>query len=104
MHDCFGNSIEMLDKVRPATKEELERAGHQESPVYSAPLFSGTVVAVAPGNTCCEVTVLSREGGQPECVGLLSSSPAGAKQIVFLRGVVASCQAVQLVKLEPDDR
>lgn len=60
MHDCNGKPLKPFDRVRAATKEEFEAAGHRD-PLAG---FDGerTIIACSAGCDTCNVTLVESVG------------------------------------------
>jgi hypothetical protein len=95
MHDVHGKLITMFDKVRPATKEELEAAGSKESPLWTG-CTPGVAIGLVPGGACCEVTVATAPAFLGTAYG--PGAPAGEQQrnVLLIQAGSYSCKAVQL--------
>lgn len=99
MHDCFGKPLRPFDRVRAATKEELEAQGHPEA-AYSVVSLSPPEQFVLPayyGTDTCNVQVVAevvaQAGWPPDAVG--------AQPIVLsTRGTVTTQTARALVRLD----
>lgn len=96
MHDCNGKALGLFDKVRQATKEELEAAGHGSEGTAAWIPEEGVIVGALPGNACCEVTVASGL----DCRGstIAPDCSAGVMFIGFTK--IGSCRGLQVVKVE----
>jgi hypothetical protein len=95
MHDCNGNPLKPFDKVRAATKEELEAAGHKD-PLAG---FTGERVMLC-GTTrsdCCNVQLAHEI--LPGAILLFGMEDGGRVEFSF-RGPVGYATARTLVKVE----
>jgi len=97
MHDCFGKPIKPFDRVRAATKEELEAQGHPEAsyPAILSPAEQLALPATFQSETCnvhCVPGVTTN---------VRQSTPGGPAEIVFTADAWPTvCTARALVKLE----
>jgi hypothetical protein len=98
MHDCFGKPLKPFDRVRAATKEELEAQGHPEA---SYPLILSPAEQIALpgtyGSETCNVYVAPQITFAP--------TPTVAGGIVEMKLQVGTvwptiCTARTLVKVE----
>lgn len=96
MHDCFGKPLRPFDRVRAATKEELEAHGHVgDTPEPLSPA-ERVVLTGLPTATACNVN-LADAVSWPAFVG----APGGGGTAVFaFQGSVGYATAYKLVRLE----
>jgi hypothetical protein len=98
MHDCFGKPLKPFDKVRAATKEELEAQGHPEKDWGGATLSPPEQLAI-PASTqseTCNVHVVPMVEAQ-----VSQPTPGGMVEIKFLAPSWPTlCTARTLVKIE----
>jgi hypothetical protein len=97
MHDCFGKPLKPFDRVRAATKEELEAQGHPEAsyPLILSPAEQ-FVLPASFGSETCNVHVVPAYQFAPR-------QPAPNALVEFTLTATAwpqLCTARALVKVE----
>src|SRR6266568_2372578 len=98
MHDCFGKPLKPFDRVRAATKEELEAQGHPEAG-YPASLSPAEqlVLPAYEGTQTCNVFVIPSVTAKTEWPADVN----GEMAISFkTRGPTTTHTARALVKLD----
>jgi len=97
MHDCFGKPIKPFDRVRAATKEELEaRTPPDRSGTESLSPPEKVVISGNPGSTTCNVNLADKVTWPAFMV-----APGGGGIGTFaFEGGVGYATAHKLVKLD----
>lgn len=97
MHDCFGKSLRPFDRVRAATKEELEaRTPPDPSGVEPLSPTEKIVLSGNPSSTTCNV-LLADHVGWPAISSM--PGPGGIASFAF-EGSVQWATAHKLVRLD----
>jgi hypothetical protein len=98
MHDCFGKPLKPFDRVRAATKEELEAQGHPEKsyPTTLSPAEQ-FVLPASFGSETCNVHVVPTFQFAPR-----QPAPGVCYELILTVGTSYPqlCTARTLVKVE----
>ncbi len=97
MHDCFGKPLKPFDRVRAATKEELEAQGHPEAS-YPLTLSPAEQFALPGqfGSDTCNVHVVPSYSFQPTS----SATPGAWPELkLYVPAWPTLCTARTLVRL-----
>lgn len=96
MHDCFGKRIKPFDRVRAATREELDTHGHTGDP---AEVLSPAERVVVSGNEAamsCNVTLVAAV----RMPAFLLAPDGGGTAMFAFEGGVGYATAYKLVRLD----
>lgn len=80
MHDVFGKPIRPFDRVRAATREELDAAGKKGEPVETLSPAEKVVVTCNTSSPTCNVVAIDEIDHDAAIVG----TPGGRQIVTFV--------------------